>query len=72
MQQASDGREGYETFWSGIKSVEVGDVESNADTGEVTAQLTFVRQDDSKSDETHRLTVVRDGDSWLIDSDTPQ
>ena len=72
MQQASDGREGYETFWSGIKSVDVGDVESNADTGEVVAQLTFVRPDDSKSKETHTLTVVRDGDSWLIDSDSLQ
>jgi eukaryotic-like serine/threonine-protein kinase len=72
MQDASDGREGYETFWSGIKSVDVGDVQADADTGEVTAQLTFVRPDDSKSEETHKLTLVRDGDSWLIDSDTRQ
>lgn len=72
MQQDSKGRAGYEAFWSGIKSVDVGDVQSNADTGVVTASLTFTRQDDSKSDETHKLTVVRDGDSWLIDSDTLQ
>ncbi|MEO6413512.1 MAG: serine/threonine-protein kinase [Pedococcus sp.] len=72
MQSSSDGREGYETFWSGIKSVDVGDVQSDADTGEVTAELTFTRQDDTKSEEVHKLTVVRDGDSWLIDSDTPQ
>ena len=72
MQSSSDGREGYETFWSTIKSVDVGDVQSDADTGVVTAQLTFTRQDDTKSDEVHKITVVRDGDSWLIDSDTPQ
>ena len=72
MQKSSDGREGYETFWSGIKSVDVGDVQANADSGVVTAGLTFVRQDDSKSEEIHKLTVVRDGDSWLIDSDSPQ
>ena len=72
MQSSSKGRDGYEGFWSTIKSVDVGDVQSNADTGVVTASLTFTRQDDSKSDETHTLTVVRDGDSWLIDSDTLQ
>ncbi len=72
MQKSSGGREGYETFWGGIKSVDVGDVQANADSGVVTAALTFVRQDDSKSAEIHKLTVVRDGDSWLIDSDSPQ
>jgi cytoskeletal protein RodZ len=72
MQSSSDGREGYETFWSTIKSVDVGDVQSDADTGVVTAELNFTRQDDTKSDEVHKITVVRDGDSWLIDSDTPQ
>ena len=72
MQSSSDGREGYETFWSTIKSVDVGDVQSDADKGVVTAELNFTRQDDTKSDEVHKITVVRDGDSWLIDSDTPQ
>ena len=72
MQSSSDGREGYETFWSTIKSVEVGDVQSDADKGVVTAELNFTRQDDTKSDEVHKITVVRDADSWLIDSDTPQ
>jgi serine/threonine protein kinase len=72
MQSSSGGREGYETFWSGIKSVDVGDVQSDADTGVVTAELSFTKQDGGKSEESHRLTAVRDGDSWLIDSDTPQ
>jgi hypothetical protein len=72
MQQASGGREGYETFWSGIKSVDVGDVQADAEAGEVTVGLTFTTKDGTKSEETHTITVVRDGDSWLIDSDTPQ
>jgi serine/threonine protein kinase len=72
MQSSSGGRAGYEAFWSGIRSVDVGDVQADAGTGVVTARLVFTKQDGGKSDETHKLTLVRDGDSWLIDSDTPQ
>jgi hypothetical protein len=72
MQSSSGGRAGYEAFWSGIRSVDVGDVQADAGTGVVTARLVFTKQDGGKSDETHKLTLVRDGGSWLIDSDTPQ
>jgi len=69
MQQDSDGREGYETFWDSIESVDVGNVEADAANDKAVVELTFKPKDGDKSDETHTLTFVRDGDSWLIDSD---
>ena len=72
MQQASDGREGYETFWDSIESVDVGDVQADSANDTATVELTFKPKDGDKSDETHVLTFVRDGDSWLIDSDKQQ
>jgi hypothetical protein len=72
MQQSSGGRDGYEGFWSTIESVDVGNVEPDAGKDTATVQLTFKPKDGDKSDETHVLTFVRDGDSWLIDSDKQQ
>ena len=69
MQQASGGREGYESFWSGIESVEVGEVDADAEEGTVRATLTFKPRDGDTSRERHTLTVVPDGEGWLIDSD---
>ena len=69
MQQSSGGRDGYEGFWSTIESVDVGDVEADSAENTATVQLTFKPKDGDESDETHTLTFVRDGDSWLIDSD---
>ncbi len=69
MQQDSGGRDGYEAFWSGIESVDVGSVEADAAKNTATAELTFKRKKGSDSSETHTFTFVRDGDSWLIDSD---
>jgi eukaryotic-like serine/threonine-protein kinase len=69
MQQSSGGRDGYEDFWSGIESVDVGDLEADAEEGTVTVGLSFKPREGDESDERHRLTVVPDGDGWLIDTD---
>jgi serine/threonine protein kinase len=69
MRDASGGRDGYEGFWSGIESVDVGQVNADSANGTATVELTFKPKDGDESDETHTLTFVRDGDSWLIDSD---
>jgi hypothetical protein len=69
MQQASGGRDGYEAFWSTIESVDVRSVEADSAHDKATVQLPFQPKDGGKSDETHTLTFVRDGDSWLIDGD---
>jgi serine/threonine protein kinase len=70
MQQSSGGRDGYEGFWSTIESVSVGTVDADAAKNTATVELTFKPKDGKASDETHTLTFVKDGDSWLIDSDT--
>jgi hypothetical protein len=70
MQDKSDGREGYETFWSQIESVKVDSIEASSADAEATVELTFKDQAGKESKETHLLTFVKDGDSWLIDSDT--
>jgi serine/threonine protein kinase len=69
MQDSSGGREGYETFWSQIKSVDVGSVQADAEKNRATVHLTFKRKEGEDSTETHTLTFARDGESWLIDSD---
>jgi hypothetical protein len=69
MQQASGGRKGYEGFWSTIESVDVGSVNADSAHDRATVELTFKPKDGNTSTETHTLTFVRDGDSWLIDSD---
>jgi serine/threonine protein kinase len=71
MQSSSGGREGYETFWSGIESVDVKSVEADASKNTATIELTFKPKDGDDSTETKTLTFVRDGDSWLIDTERP-
>ena len=71
MQSSPDGREGYETFWSGIESVDVGSVDADAAKNTATIELTFKPKDGDDSTETKTLTFVRDGDSWLIDTEQP-
>ena len=71
MQASSDGREGYETFWSGIDSVDVKSVDADAAKNTATIELTFKPKDGDDSTETKTLTFVRDGDSWLIDTEQP-
>ncbi len=69
MQQDAGGRDGYEGFWSTIKSVDVGETQADAAVGTVIVELTFDKVDGGDSKEVHRLTVEPDGNSWLISSD---
>ena len=53
-----------------IAKVDVGKTQADARAGEVRVELTFQPKSGGKSKENHVLTVVRKGDSWLIDSDS--
>ena len=68
-QAKTGGRQVYETFWSGIKSVDVGKTQADAGVGTVIVQLTFHKADGSDSQEVHRITVDPNGSSWLISGD---
>ena len=68
MQQAAGGRDGYEGFWQSIEEVKVDNLQSDAAAGTVTATLTYKRKDGDTTEQ-HKLTVVEQGDSFLIDSD---
>jgi len=70
MQQSAGGRDGYESFWSTIKSVKVGKTQADASVGTVITELTFKPQDGKDIKEIHRLTVEKSGDSWLISADS--
>jgi serine/threonine protein kinase len=70
MQQSAGGRDGYESFWSTIKSVKVGKTQADASVGTVITELTFKTQDGKDIKEIHRLTVEKSGDSWLISADS--
>ncbi|MEO5981206.1 MAG: serine/threonine-protein kinase [Pedococcus sp.] len=69
MQQKAGGRDGYEGFWSTIKSVDVGETQADASVGTVIVQLDFKKVDGGDSKEVHRITVEPNGDSWLISGD---
>ena len=69
MQEKSGGRDAYEQFWSQFSSVDTDHAKADPQAGTVTVDLTFKREGGDDTDETHVLTLVRDGDSWLIDDD---
>ena len=70
MQDKSGGRQAYDAFWSQFKSVDVRDTTVDTEAGTVTAVLTFKAAGGDETDETHVLTLVKDGNSWLIDDDS--
>lgn len=68
MQQEV-GRESYYGFWRTIESVDVANVRPVGDD-EVRAEITYTKNDGSVETEQHRLTLARDGSTYLIDDDT--
>lgn len=66
MQASSGGRDGYEAFWSGIKSVDVSAIQADPAKAVVTVEMQFKRSDGTTSDETYRIKLVPSGDSYLI------
>jgi serine/threonine protein kinase len=69
MQDKSGGREAYDQFWSQFRSVDTDHAKADPQAGTVTVDLKFMRDGGEDTDETHVLTLVKDGDSWLIDDD---
>jgi hypothetical protein len=69
MQDKSGGREAYDQFWSQFRSVDTDHAKADPQAGTVTVDLKFKRDGGEDADETHVLTLVKDGDSWLIDDD---
>jgi eukaryotic-like serine/threonine-protein kinase len=69
MQDKSGGREAYDQFWSQFKSVDTDNAKADPRAGTVTVDLKLKRDGGDDTDETHVLTLVKDGDSWLIDDD---
>jgi hypothetical protein len=69
MQEKSGGRKAYDQFWSQFKSVDVGATKADPQAGTVTVDVTFKRDSGEDTEETHVLTLVKNGDSWLIDDD---
>jgi serine/threonine protein kinase len=70
-QSRMGGRPAYDGFWSTIDSVQVRDLETDAEDGRVTARLTYKRKDGSEATERHELTVVEQGGGLLIADDSP-
>ena len=69
MQAKAGGRAGYEGFWSTISSVDVGEMTTDPASGAVTAKLTFHVVTGGTSEERHRLGLVPNDQSFLINSD---
>jgi len=69
MQSFARGREGYDDFWKTIDKVRVNEVRAYDAGTKATVDLTFTRDDDSTSTETHQLTFITQDGDYLIDSD---
>jgi len=69
MQSFARGRDGYDAFWKTIDKVRVNQVRAYASGTGASVDLTFTRNDGSRSTETHQFTFVTDGGDYLIDSD---
>jgi eukaryotic-like serine/threonine-protein kinase len=69
MQSAAGGRSGYDGFWSSIDRVEVKQTRADAQAKQALVTLTYVRDDGTRSTETHQIDVVAKDGAYLIDSD---
>ncbi len=69
MQAAAGGRSGYDGFWSSIDKVEVKQTRADAQAKDAVVTLTYVRDDGTRTTETHRIGVVAKDGAYLIDSD---
>lgn len=69
MQQAANGRAGYDGFWATIATVVVNQTRPNPSGTNAVANLTFTRKDGTTSTETDQFTFVARGASYLIDSE---
>ena len=69
MQDASTGRDGYDSFWKAIDRVKVNQTLANSADQKAVVSLTFTHKDGTMSTETHELTFVTHDEDYLIDSD---
>jgi hypothetical protein len=69
MQARAPGRLGYERWWVTIRSVKVNRVQANAAAKTAVVGLTYVKVKGASTTETHRLTFVRNGSGYLIQSE---
>ena len=67
QQGTAGGRDSFDAFWGGIRSVSTSDVQGRAPDS-VTATITYVRSDGSTSVERTAFTLVEDGGVWKIDA----
>jgi hypothetical protein len=69
MQARAPGRGGYESWWTSIRSVRVNQVRANAAAKTAVVNLTYTKVKGAPSTETHRLSFVRNGSGYLIQSE---
>ncbi|HEY7719020.1 MAG TPA: serine/threonine-protein kinase [Pedococcus sp.] len=70
MQDAAGGRDGYESFWSGIESVDVRNLKGDGEGLSATVTLVYQKQGGDKSTERKEYSFVQAEDgSLLIDQE---
>ena len=70
MQDAAGGRDGYESFWSDIESVDVRNLKGDGEGLTATATVVYQPKDGDKSTERKEFTFVQaDDGSLLLDSE---
>jgi hypothetical protein len=70
MQEAAGGRDGYESFWSGIESVDVRNLKGDGEGLSATVTLVYQKQGGDKSTERKEYSFVQAEDgSLLIDQE---
>ena len=72
FQRESGGYNGYKGFWDTVETATPSDVEADANAMTVSYDVSYRMKDGSRSESSSTLDLVPDGDSYLIDDESPR
>ncbi len=72
FQRESGGYRGYKGFWDTIETATPSNVEADEEAMTVSYDVSYRLQDGSRREGSTTLDLVPDGDSYLIDGESPR
>ena len=72
FQRESGGYRGYRGFWDTVETATPSNVEADGEAMTVSYDVSYRMKDGSRSESSSTLDLVHDGDSYLIDGESPR
>ena len=72
FQRESGGYRGYKGFWGTVETATPSNVEADGEAMTVSYDVSYRMKDGSRSESSSTLDLVQDGDSYLIDGESPR